>query len=315
MYSFGPIPSRRLGQSLGINNISPKHCSYSCIYCQVGKTDHLSIGRQEFYDPEDIFMDVQNRIQQILEKEGKIDFLSFVPDGEPTLDTHLGKEIEMLKPLGYNIAVFTNSSLIWREDVQTDLMKADWISLKIDSVDEPTWRKINRPHRHLNLEKILNGMLTFAREFKGFLATETMLVKGVNDSDENFQTIAEFLKDLHPAAAYLSIPTRPTAEPDAFPPDENKIQKGYRILHKPVENVECLTSEEDGEIGFTGQVEDDLLRTAAVHPMTEEAVESLLKKSYARWDTIHRLIAQGDLLEMVYKGKRFYIRRFSKKQS
>lgn len=314
MYSFGPIPSRRLGQSLGINNIPPKYCSYSCIYCQVGKTDHLKIERGEFYNPKDIVNDVQNRIQQILEKEGKIDYLSFVPDGEPTLDIHLGEEIDLLRPLGYNIAVFTNSSLIWREDVQADLLKADWVSLKIDSVDEPTWRKINRPHRRLNLKKIMNGMLAFAGKFKGFLAIETMIVKGVNDSDENFQAIAEFLKDLQPDAAYLSVPTRPTAEPDAFPPDESKIRKGYRILHKPVDNVECLTSEEEGEIGFTGQVEEDLLRTAAVHPMSEEAVESLLKKSYARWDIIHRLIAQGDLLEMVYKGKRFYLRRFSKKQ-
>lgn len=314
MYSFGPIPSRRLGQSLGINNIPPKHCSYSCIYCQVGKTNLMSIDRQKFYDPKDIFNDVQNRIQQILEREGKFDFLSFVPDGEPTLDKCLGKEIELLKPLGYNIAVFTNSSLIWRKDVQADLMKADWVSLKIDSVDEATWQKINRPHRRLDLEKILKGMLTFAAEFKGFLATETMLVKGVNDSDENFQAVAEFLNYLQPAAAYLSIPTRPTAEPDAFPPDEKKIQRGYRILRKPLENVEYLTSEIEGEIGFTGQVEDDLLRTAAVRPMTEEAVESLLKKSYAHWDTIHRLIAQGDLLEMVYNGKRFYIRRFSKEQ-
>lgn len=312
MYSFGPIPSRRLGQSLGINNIPPKHCSYSCIYCQVGKTDNMRIERQAFYDPQAIFEDVQNRIEQILQKEGKIDYLSFVPDGEPTLDLNLGQEIELLKPLGFKIAVFTNASLVWREDVRADLAKADWVSLKVDVVEETTWRKINRPHKHLHLDMILEGMLAFAAEFKGILATETMLVKGINDNDENFQAIAEFLKRLQPSLAYLSIPTRPTAEPDAFAPDEKKIRRGYRILHKPLKQVECLTSENEDEFGFTGQVEEDLLRTTAVHPMTEEAVEKLLKKSHARWDTIHRLIARGELLEMVYKGKRFYIRRSSK---
>jgi wyosine [tRNA(Phe)-imidazoG37] synthetase (radical SAM superfamily) len=313
MYSFGPIPSRRLGRSLGINNIPPKYCSYSCTYCQVGKTDHLFIKRRFFYEPEDIYDDVRNRVERILQKEGSIDYLSFVPDGEPTLDINLGKEINLLKPLGYRIAVFTNASLIWQESVRAELLKADWVSLKIDSIDEGTWRKVNRPHKNLSLNAILEGMLIFAADFKGFLATETMLVRGINDSEDNFHSISKFLAHMQPSAAYISVPTRPTAEPEMSVPDEGSIYSAFRILGKSVNRVECLISDNSDEFGFTGQVEEDLLRTTAVHPMSEEAVDALLKKSHARWDTIHRLIARGDLIETIYEGRRFYVRRFPEK--
>lgn len=315
MLSFGPIPSRRLGQSLGINNIPPKHCSYSCIYCQVGRTDKLRIEPRKFFHPKNILNDVKNRIAQIYEHGGRIDYLSFVPDGEPTLDSGLGRTIELLKPLRFPIAVFTNASLVWRKDVRADLCKADWVSLKIDAADEATWRKINRPHPGLGLKTVLDGMMKFAEEFRGYLATETMLVKRINDSEANFRNIGAFLKRLKPARAYLSIPTRPPAESRTFPPEEESLNLAYQLLSERLDEVVCLITEEEEEgFGFTGQVEDDLLRTTAVHPMTEEAVETILRKSHARWDTIHRLIARGQLAEMVHQGKRFYIRRFSQKQ-
>jgi wyosine [tRNA(Phe)-imidazoG37] synthetase (radical SAM superfamily) len=314
MYSFGPIPSRRLGQSLGVNNIPPKYCSYSCTYCQVGRTDHLHINRRSFYKPEDIFEDVRNRIEKILQKEGSIDYLSFVPDGEPTLDIYLGKEIDLLKPLGYRVAVFSNASLVWQENVRTDLLKSDWVSFKIDTTDEETRRSLNRPHKKLSLNAILEGMLIFAAEFKGFLATETMLVKGINDSEKNLRGIANFLEHLQPSAAYISVPIRPTAEPEMYVPEEETIYSACRVLNQSIDRVECLLHSNGNEFGFTGQVEDDLLRTTAVQPMREEEVEALLKKSHARWDIIHRLIARGDLIETVYEGRRFYVRRFREKR-
>src|SRR6056297_3546474 len=115
MYTFGPIPSRRLGRSLGINNIPPKICSYTCVYCQQGHSTHMQIERQPFYEPEEIYAEVKGVVARAAEQGEVIDYLSFVPDGEPTLDINLGKEIEMLRPLGVKIAVITNSSLLWRE--------------------------------------------------------------------------------------------------------------------------------------------------------------------------------------------------------
>jgi wyosine [tRNA(Phe)-imidazoG37] synthetase (radical SAM superfamily) len=138
MLAFGPIPSRRLGRSLGINNIPAKNCSYSCIYCQLGHTSQKNFERRTFYKPEDIVNNVNKLINKVKEIGETIDYLTFVPDGEPTLDINLGDEIDLLKHLGIKVAVITNSSLIWIPEVQKDLAKADLVSLKVDSTKEST---------------------------------------------------------------------------------------------------------------------------------------------------------------------------------
>ncbi len=170
-FLFGPIPSRRLGRSLGINNIPPKVCSYSCVYCQIGLTNSMSYRRQSFFTPDDIFDEAAARIAELSRANERIDYLSFVPDGEPTLDINLGKTIDKLKKFGIKIAVITNASLIWDRDVRSGLMNADWVSLKIDSVDEEVWRKIDRPHGSLHLDAIMDGAIEFSRAFKGMLVT------------------------------------------------------------------------------------------------------------------------------------------------
>ena len=124
MITFGPVPSRRLGRSLGINNIPPKICTYSCVYCQLGRTIKMQADRRAFYETEKVFQDVKNKVEKAKGKGETIDYLTFVPDGEPTLDINLGREIELLRPLGIKVAVISNSSLIWREDVIADYDQA-----------------------------------------------------------------------------------------------------------------------------------------------------------------------------------------------
>jgi len=314
MLTFGPVPSRRLGRSLGINNIPPKVCTYSSVYCQVGRTLNLQIERNVFYDPEKILKDVHDKVKMARKMGEMIDYLSFVPDGEPTLDKNLGRTIELLRPLEIKIAVITNGSLIWREDVQADLMKADWISLKIDSVIENIWRKINRPQKRLQLDSILNGMIKFKRHYPGELMTETMLVQGMNDGEGNLTAVANFLSQLRPVKAYLSIPTRPPAENFILPPGEEVINRGYQILSKKINQVEYLIGYEGNAFAFTGKAEEDLLSITAVHPMREEAVQELLSKAEDDWSIVDRLIDQDKLIELDYEGQKFYLRRFSKEK-
>ncbi|MEM4462029.1 MAG: radical SAM protein, partial [Candidatus Bathyarchaeia archaeon] len=134
--AFGPISSRRLGRSLGINNVPYKVCTYSCIYCQLGETTNKIIRRRRFYKPEDILTEVEKRVKDIYLKDEHIDYLTFVPDGEPTLDANLGREISLLKRIGIPIAVLTNASLLWNKDVRKSLLEADLVSLKVDAVSE-----------------------------------------------------------------------------------------------------------------------------------------------------------------------------------
>jgi wyosine [tRNA(Phe)-imidazoG37] synthetase (radical SAM superfamily) len=122
----------------------------------------MQTGRGAFYDPSSIAVAVEEKVNQCREKVEQIDYLTFVPDGEPTLDVNLGKEINLLRPLGIKIAVITNASLIWREDVRQDLREADYVSLKVDAVSKETWGRINRPQKLLRLYNIADGMLKFA---------------------------------------------------------------------------------------------------------------------------------------------------------
>jgi len=306
---FGPVPSRRLGRSMGINNIPPKLCTYSCVYCQLGRTRRMEVRRAPFYEPREILQETEEKIAKTREIGLRIDYLTFVADGEPTLDVNLGREIEMLRPLGIKVAVITNGSLISLEDVRADLAKADWVSLKVDCTQEDLWRRINRPKRTLQLEAILDGMLEFARAFTGELVTETMLVRGVNDESDHLEEIAAFLVRLQPVTAYVSIPTRPPAEKWVETPDEEGVNEAYQIFTEHLQTVECLTGYETTDFSPTGDPSEDILSITAVHPMHEEAVKEFLLQPKADWSMIERLINQGQLIELNYRGKRFYMRK------
>ncbi|MEJ2104499.1 MAG: radical SAM protein [Ignavibacteriaceae bacterium] len=308
MIVFGPIPSRRLGRSLGVNNIPPKICSYSCVYCQVGLTDSMSIERKEFYPPNEIFKEVSAKVKDLRGRGEKIDYISFVPDGEPTLDINLGKEISLLKPLGIKIAVITNSSLLNCENVRADLLQADWVSIKIDTVDEKIWHKIDRPYGKMSLQEPLIGIKTFTKDFKGILVTETMLVKGLNDGIESIKSTAEFIRKINPDTAYILVPTRPPAEELVKPPSEENLNIAYQIFNSRISNVELLTGKEGIDFSYSSDVEKELLSILAVHPMQLEAVEKYLFKAKADWTLIDALIQKDILKEVQYSGNKFLVR-------
>jgi len=305
---YGPVPSRRLGRSLGINNVPPKICSYSCVYCQLGKTLRMEVEPRPFYKTAKIAEKARMKLDQAEEKEEPVNYVTFVPDGEPTLDANLGQEIEVLKGLGVRVAVITNGSLLWREDVRQSLRKADWVSLKVDALSEEIWHKINRPHESLKLEVILQGMIGFARAFQGELTTETMLIKGVNDDPGEVRKVAEFLEKLRPDKAYLAIPTRPPAE-RVNPASEQAINAAYQVFKEKLGEAEYLIGYEGNVFACTGDFQEDLLSITAVHPMREDAVAEFLKNARTDWGIIRELIANGSLTELEYQGKKFYMRK------
>jgi len=304
--SFGPVPSRRLGRSLGINNIPPKICSYTCAYCQLGRTLEMRTERGRFHGVEMIVEDVRRRLE---EAGGRVDFLAFVPDGEPTLDLDLGREIEALGEFGIPVAVITNSSLIWDEEVRGDLLRADWVSLKVDSVSERTWRRIDRPHRSLDLASILDGILLFSDDYHGNLNTETMLVGGVNDSSQELERTADFIGEVSPGTAYLSVPTRPPSEEWVSAPDEGELNRAFQIFDRRGLKTELITGSEGIDFSFTGIAREDILSITSVHPMREDAMAEFLSKAGEDWKLVEDLIIENRLVRSEFNGERFYIRR------
>ncbi len=309
LLTFGPVPSRRLGRSLGINNIPPKICSYACVYCQLGRTLNIQTERKIFYEPDQLLKAAEKKVKDAKDKGEHIDYLAFVPDGEPTLDVNLGKEIKLLKQVKIKIAVISNASFIWQKDVQDDLYGADWVSLKVDAVSEHIWRKINRPHRFLQHDKILQGIIEFSRIFKGTLAVETMLIHDVNDNVEELRKIANFIAGLKRVKSYISIPTRPPAEKWAQSADEQTVNMAYQIFKERSIDTEYLIGYEGNAFAFTGNIEEDLLSITSVHPMRETAVDDFLKKAKGSWDVINKLITKNKLVKTKYKDNIFYMRK------
>ena len=313
MLVFGPVPSRRLGRSLGINNIPPKTCSYACVYCQVGRTTQMEIVPREFYAPAQIQEAVVKKLEQTRAAGATVDYLTFVSDGEPTLDRNLKQEIGALHTLGHKVAVISNASLIWREDVRKALMEADWVSLKMDAVRESVWRKVNRPHGRLSLDAILEGARSFADDYEGELVTETLLVQGVNDVTDSLKATAEFISTLHPSRACISAPTRPPTETWVRAPGEDVLHRAYQIFSDHIDNVEYIISYEGDDFSVTGDVETDLLNITAVHPMREDAVFAFLQKAGAEETVLESLLENGFLIRVQHEGQWFYLRRFHAK--
>jgi wyosine [tRNA(Phe)-imidazoG37] synthetase (radical SAM superfamily) len=272
----------------------------------------MQVARQAFYDPATVVRDVRSKIKETKESGNRIDFVTFVADGEPTLDLNLGQEIAALKSLGLPIAVITNGALIWRDDVRKDLENADWVSLKVDAVREEIWHSVDRPQGSLQLASILDGMAAFAQTYQGTLVTETMLVEGVNDGADHLGELADVLSRLNPTWAYLAIPTRPPAEAWGRAPSEEIVNRAYQIFCEKLKRVECLTGYEGNTFGSTGEAERDLLCITAVHPMRRDAVDAFLARAGKDWSVVRALIDRGQLVRVSDKGQDFYIRKLNR---
>jgi wyosine [tRNA(Phe)-imidazoG37] synthetase (radical SAM superfamily) len=305
--AFGPVRSRRLGWSLGINNVPPKTCTYSCVYCQVGATDHARLEREEYFAPAAIVDAVASRLAECRAARQPVDYATFVPDGEPTLDWNLGVEIRLIAALDGRIAVLTNGSLLWRDDVRDELAAADWVSLKVDTVDDPTWRRLNRPIGSLRLETVLDGMRRFAAEYRGELVTETMLVAGLNDDDEALKRTSAFISALEPIRAYVALPTRPPAEAWVHGPSLEAAHRAAEVFRAVELPTELLV--EDVADAFAPSLDPatGLLGIVAVHPMSEADARTYLARSGGDWSTAQRLLDEGRLVA-VKLGRRTFLR-------
>jgi len=321
LFTFGPVPSRRLGRSLGVNNIPPKHCTYACVYCQLGDPQRVATRRQVFHAPEDIVASVRERLSEI-DRAGEAppDFVTIVPDGEPTLDLGLASLIAGLRevvsvedrlpktpgsPGSPQIAVITNGSLLPDGEVRRALASADWVSVKLDAADEATWRAIDRPARDLHFGQILSGIAEFAETFEGTLAMETMLVAGLNDNDRQLAALAERVAGSGPDIAYLSW---------VAPPSEERILAAYRIFADAGITVELNTGFEAGDFSAGSDVAAGILAIGAVHPLEHHALLELLARAGASWSVVAELLDDGRLLEKDYRGRHFYVTRLRGQQ-
>jgi wyosine [tRNA(Phe)-imidazoG37] synthetase (radical SAM superfamily) len=307
-YVYGPVPSRRLGQSLGVDPIPFKSCNYNCVYCQLGRTAPLINKRKVFFPPQNILAEVNTALARI--GPDQIDYITFVGQGEPLLCASLGWLIHEVKTVTkIPVAVITNGSLLFMPEVQNSLCPADVVIPTLDAVDEETFHRINRPWPKLHINEIIEGMVTFREMFKGRLWIEVMLVKGLNDTEEALSNIAKALRRIQPDQVHLNIPVRPPAEGWVEPPDNIGLMRAIVGLRK----VAPMVLPTEGVFRLTKDLPtvDAIFEIIRRHPMREvELVETLrhLEKRPDRVQaTLEALDASGQACRHFYRGQVFWI--------
>lgn len=304
---FGPIISRRLGFSIGIMNVFPKVCAYSCIYCQLGRTKHPNVARSTFYNPGDIYEAARRKIDDALDAGLNVDYLTFVPTGEAAHDERLGAAIHLLKSLGIRIAIISNATLLSKDQVLRDFLQADYVSLKIDSVVPETWQTINRPSPRLAFEELLRGILAFRKKFEGRLVTESMFVKGINDNSDEASLLADYIFKVKPDIAYIALPIRPPAEKWVDVPDEADLVEIYNIFKKKIKNVKYLINHKKSHFGME-EIELRINRRDADrdHQPGEDTIRDMLEKARTEEYILNEMIIRNQIIKAHHVGEPYY---------
>ncbi|HLE50508.1 MAG TPA: radical SAM protein [Anaerolineales bacterium] len=273
-YVFGPVPSRRLGQSLGIDPVPLKTCNWNCVYCQLGRSKPLTNERREYFPREEIIAEVEQALAT--HKAGEIDWVTFVGSGETTLHTSIGWLIRQVKSLTrLPVAVITNGSLLYLPEMRLELSPADAVLPSLDAGDARLYRKINRPHPEVSFVRLIEGPVAFRKEYQGKLWVEVMLVQGLNDTEAALREIAAALKSIQPDEVHILQPTRPPAETWVQPSDEEGLLRARAILG----DIARVIHPASGSFDLSGaeSLVEAVIGIITRHPMREDELIETLK--------------------------------------
>jgi wyosine [tRNA(Phe)-imidazoG37] synthetase (radical SAM superfamily) len=253
-YLYGPVPSRRLGRSLGVDIVPFKLCSLDCVYCQLGKTTEKTLHRGDFIPVEAVLAELKEKLAAGLEA----DFITIGGSGEPTLHSRLGALIDGIKKITrFPVAILTNGTMLYKPDVRADCAKADVVLPSLDAGDEQTYQRINRPHSGLSIEKLISGLCAFREESPGQIWLEVFLIEGFNTDNEQIAKIKEAIDRIRPDKVQLNTAVRPTAEPGIKALDAEKLQTIAEQLGENCEVIADFSSVRHGG-NIEGKAEDVL---------------------------------------------------------
>ena len=237
-YIYGPVPSRRLGLSLGLSITPHKTCNFDCLYCQQGKTVQATLERKEYIPISEVLDELRAWVLNHPEEEKKLDYITISGSGEPTLNTEVGRLIQEIKKISScAVAVITNSSLLGGPAIRKSLLAADLIVPSLDAATEQVFQKIDRPHPGIKIDDIINGLIELRKEFSGKIWLEVMLASGINDDLRYIKKLKEVCDKINPDKIQLNSPVRTTAEPGIIPVAEAKLKRIKKILGEKCEII------------------------------------------------------------------------------
>lgn len=304
-YVFGPVPSRRLGQSLGIDPVPLKTCNWNCIYCQLGRSRPMTNQRKFYCDIQVVLEQVETALKD--DHPGGIDWITFVGSGETTLHSGIGEMVRGIKTLTeLPVAVITNGSLLFLPEVREALLPADAVMPSIDAGSKELYKRINRPHPELTYQQWVEGLVRFREVYQQNLWLEVMLVRGINDSEEALADIAGVLEQVKADEVHIVMPDRPPAEAWVKPPDEEGLLRARAILGHVAKIIHPATGSFD--LGNGADLIDSIVEVITRHPMKEsELVETL--NAWSTDDvkaTLKRLKESGRAQIVERYGTRFW---------
>jgi len=304
-YIFGPVPTRRLGQSLGIDPVPLKTCNWNCVYCQLGRSIPMANERNEFFPADEILAEAKNTL--LSHQPGEIDWVTFVGSGETTLHASLGWLIQEVKKITrLPMAVITNGSLLYLPEVRQELLAADAVLPSLDAGTPELYQHINRPYPGLSFESFLDGLIAFSEEYQGNLWVEVMLVKDFNDTENQLSKIASALQRIKPDEIHIMQPTRPPVETWVKPPSDDGLRRALDILGDTARVIHPASGSYD--LGGGKSIVKAVVGIVTRHPMREEElVKTLINLRPEDVTETLSTLAESDKLQVVERnGVRYW---------
>lgn len=268
-YVYGPVPSRRLGRSLGVDIVPYKTCTYDCIYCQLGKTTRKTAMRRDYVPVADVLSEIKGKISAGL----VCDYISIAGSGEPTLHASIGEIISEIKQMTtIPVTVLTNGSLLFMADVQAALMKADIVIPSLDAGNEHLFQYVNRPHQTISFDQMVQGLIDFSLHFPGRIWLEVLLVSGITGMMPEVKDIATWVEKMRVEKIQLNTVSRPAYEDFACAVDSRQMQKLAGLFYAPVEILDNAPSADMLETKGSAFSDNDILDLLARRPCTLEGI-------------------------------------------
>jgi wyosine [tRNA(Phe)-imidazoG37] synthetase (radical SAM superfamily) len=304
---YGPVNSRRLGISLGVDCVKAKTCNLDCIYCECGATTNLTMGRMEYVPADEII----SELTDFLKEKPRLDYISFGGSGEPTLNSGIGRILRFLKQnfSDYKTALLTNGALLYMPEVRNDILSFDCVLPSFDAASDEVFKLINRPHADLKVDMLVEGMAAFSRQYKGALWMEVFIIPGVNDSPEELKLFKEKISQINPTRVQLNSLDRPGTCKNIKPASSERLNEIATFLSPlPVEIIS-----RSANIGMpqksSKHAEELLISTIRRRPLTIEDVSSLLGITINRCsDMLETLVKSKNVGIKVVDGRTFYVK-------
>jgi wyosine [tRNA(Phe)-imidazoG37] synthetase (radical SAM superfamily) len=319
---FGPVLSRRLGLSQGIDLLPPKTCNFNCIYCEINREPQLSCERGE-HVPTEVIIDEIDGLLKDEECVRELDVFTITASGEPTLHTGIGRIVNHIKEkTDKPVAILTNGSLLYLKEVREDLSRADIVIPSLDAARPESFRKVNRPAKcSIDLETIIKGIVQFSHEFEGEIWLEILLVENINDTPEDIEALKNAIERIRPTRVQLNTVARPPYESFAKPLSRKRMEEIKAEIEKGFAgHVDILAGSKETEVTDKGKGRNGFSENISLERMEDEIIEMVLRRPCTAADIAGTLKLEiekaseilgnmenrGDLIAKIHGGKKYF---------